>query len=160
MASLEQKTKLIKEIKGVQRIVINTRHGGFGLSIEGVQRYLELLGEPIWSEFDEKYPSLGMITYWRVAPGPDRVVGNPENWHEMSLAERQAHNQKYSEQVFNDREIARDDPVLVKVVQELGERVNSKYSQLKVVEIPGDVDWEIAEYDGAEWVAEKHRTWD
>jgi hypothetical protein len=28
-----------------------------------------------------------------------------------------------------------------------------------VVEIPDGVEWEIAEYDGLEWVAEKHRTW-
>ncbi len=160
MATLEQKQKLIKEIKGVQRIVINKRHGGFGLSIDGVQRYLELLGEPIWSEFDEKYPSLGLVTYWRIPPGPDRVIGNPDNWHEMSLAERQAHNQKYSQQVFNERDIARDDPVLVKVVEEMGELASGKYAELKVVEIPGDVDWQIDEYDGAEWVAEKHRKWE
>ena len=76
------------------------------------------------------------------------------------MAERQAHNQKYSEQVFCDREIARDDPVLVQVVKELGERANGKYSDLRVVEIPGDVNWVIEEYDGAEWVAEVHRTWE
>ena len=61
--------------------------------------------------------------------------------------------------MFSDREIARDDPVLVKVVQELGDRAGGKYADLRVVEIPGDVDWQIDEYDGAEWVAEKHRTW-
>jgi hypothetical protein len=36
---------------------------------------------------------------------------------------------------------------------------NGTYANLKVVTIPGDVDWEIGEYDGMEWVAEKHRTW-
>jgi len=30
---------------------------------------------------------------------------------------------------------------------------------LKIVEIPDDVDWEINEDDGSEWIAEKHRTW-
>jgi hypothetical protein len=28
-----------------------------------------------------------------------------------------------------------------------------------VIEIPDDVEWEVEEYDGLEWVAEKHRTW-
>jgi hypothetical protein len=78
----------------------------------------------------------------------------------MSLAERQAHNTKYSEQVFHERDIARDDPYLVKVVEELGEAANGKYADLKVVEVPGDVEWQIAEYDGLEWVAEQHRTWE
>jgi len=30
---------------------------------------------------------------------------------------------------------------------------------LKIVDIPDGVEWEIEEYDGMEWVAEKHRTW-
>lgn len=60
---------------------------------------------------------------------------------------------------FIDREVARDDPYLVKVVKDLGMGANGPSANLKVVEIPGDVDWQIEEYDGAEWIAEKHRTW-
>jgi hypothetical protein len=56
-------------------------------------------------------------------------------------------------------DIERDDPYLVQIVREMGASANGKYATLKIVEIPGDVDWEIAEYDGNEWVAEKHRTW-
>jgi hypothetical protein len=46
------------------------------------------------------------------------------------------------------------------VVLELGEAANGRCAELKVVEIPDDVEWQIEEYDGLEWVAEKHRTWD
>lgn len=60
---------------------------------------------------------------------------------------------------WNDRDIPRDDPYLVKVVKELGMGANGNHSNLKIVEIPGDVDWIIQDYDGAEWIAEKHRTW-
>ncbi len=56
-------------------------------------------------------------------------------------------------------EMQRDDPVLVKIVEYLGAEANGGYAKLKVVEIPDDVDWAIDEYDGKEWVAEKHRTW-
>jgi len=55
--------------------------------------------------------------------------------------------------------IARDDPYLVKVVEELGPRANGDFAELKIVDIPADVEWQIAEYDGNEWIAEKHRTW-
>ncbi len=58
-----------------------------------------------------------------------------------------------------DWEIPRDDPNLVRVVEELKERAANRYSYLKVVEIPDDVAWEICEYDGVEWIAEQHRTW-
>ena len=56
-------------------------------------------------------------------------------------------------------EIARNDPILVEVVEQLGEAANYKYSELKVVEIPDGVEWTVHEYDGMEWVAEAHRTW-
>ncbi len=57
------------------------------------------------------------------------------------------------------RDIARDDPALVALVEENRDEYESRYASLKVVEIPDDVEWEIEEYDGKEWVAEKHRTW-
>lgn len=55
--------------------------------------------------------------------------------------------------------IERDDPDLVRVVEELGKEANGRYADLKVVEIPDDVKWDIEEYDGSEWIAEVHRTW-
>ena len=60
---------------------------------------------------------------------------------------------------FSMYEIKRDDPALVATVEQLGKAANGYYAELKVVEIPADVQWEIAEYDGAEHVAEVHRTW-
>lgn len=56
-------------------------------------------------------------------------------------------------------EIDRADPVLVQVVEELGDEADGEFSRLKIVEIPDDVRWFIEEYDGSEHVAEKHRTW-
>lgn len=53
----------------------------------------------------------------------------------------------------------RNDPALVRVVEELGESAGDIYSRLKVIEIPDGVDWVIYDYDGDEWVAERHRTW-
>lgn len=60
---------------------------------------------------------------------------------------------------FYDRDIPRDDPYLVKLVRDLGSSANGPHANLKIVEIPGDVQWLVQEYDGAEWVAEVHRTW-
>lgn len=30
---------------------------------------------------------------------------------------------------------------------------------LKIIEVPAGVAWDVENYDGKEWVAEKHRTW-
>ena len=56
-------------------------------------------------------------------------------------------------------DIPRDDPILVEVVEEMGSNANGRYSVLKVVEVPDEVNWVIEETDGLEWVAERHRTW-
>ena len=56
-------------------------------------------------------------------------------------------------------DLNRDDPDLVQCLETLGEAANGIRSELKIVEIPSDVDWVICEYDGIEWIAERHRTW-
>jgi len=133
------------------KVVINTCHGGFGLSHEAVLAYLEQSGVQVWAEADKKY---------YLVPPELRIVGTPTNWHSMTLEQRQAHNAAYSETVFYDRDLARDDPCLVQVVEQLGAVANGRCADLKVVEIPDDVNWYIEEYDGREWVAERHRTWE
>lgn len=60
---------------------------------------------------------------------------------------------------LHDGDIRRDDIFLVQVVEALKDEANGKWCQLKIVEIPSHIEWSIQEYDGAEWVAEKHRTW-
>lgn len=59
-----------------------------------------------------------------------------------------------------DWDIERNDPILIKIVETLGKESWGSLSQLRIVNIPDDVEWEIDEYDGLEWVSEKHRTWD
>lgn len=66
-------------------------------------------------------------------------------------------------QRFYTQNIERDDPVLVSIVRQLGDKANgisSEFCSLKIVEIPDGVQWEIAaDDDGSECVAEVHRVW-
>lgn len=59
------------------------------------------------------------------------------------------------------RSMARDDAALVYAVESLGGKVAHGYfyGELRVVEIPADVEWFIHDYDGREHVAETHRIW-
>lgn len=98
-----------------QRIVINTRHSGFGLSDEASNLY--------WSISK---------SFQLVEPG-----------------------------VFdNYNTVYRHNPLLVYVVEKLGKAANGLYSNLKIVDVPEGVQWQVDEYDGREWVAEVHRTWE
>ena len=60
---------------------------------------------------------------------------------------------------FYHWDIPRDCPHLVAMVEEGGTDVDGIFSELKVVDVPDDVNWFIHEYDGMEHVAERHRTW-
>jgi hypothetical protein len=136
------------------KVVINGCYGGFGLSYSAILRYAEIKDMEIWPVNGDH----DIITYWLV-PESERVEDCEDDFHELTLEQRQEYNEKYSAQTLYDRDIPRDDPALVQVVEELGEEANGRFAELKVIEIPDDVEWQVEEYDGAEWVAEKHRTW-
>lgn len=140
------------------KVVINNKHGGFGLSEKAVRRYHEILGKELWVEPDAKYAALGIINYWLVAP-ENRVKDRENEFYHMTMDEKQEYNRLWREQNFYDRELARNDPILIQVVEELGAEANGRHAALKIVNVPDDIEWEIEEYDGSEWVAEKHRTW-
>lgn len=55
--------------------------------------------------------------------------------------------------------IGRNDKALVQMFEELGDKSSSSPGELKLVEIPDDVAFVIEVYDGREWIAEQHRTW-
>ena len=115
------------------KVVINTDFGGFGLSSEAMERVLDLKRITYYKETD-KYNNVHFYT-------------KAQNANEVD------------NQYICEYDLERDDPALIQAVEEFKEKANGRYSDLKVVEIPDDVDWVIHEYDGREHIAEKHRTW-
>lgn len=158
MAHRKEHDRLLKHLRGVRYVVINAQHGGFRLSEEAIKRYHELNNQQVWIEPNEKFKSTS--TVWLV-PKDQRmsIIEDTSKWNDLTDQEKLDYNNLYENQTWRDRDINRDDPTLVRVVRELGDKANGRFSSLKIVEIPADVDWIIEEYDGAEWVAEKHRTW-
>jgi hypothetical protein len=135
------------------KVVINTCFGGFGLSHKAMLRYIELSGHTAYPEQGD----FNMWTYW-IVPAEQRPK-EIEDWHKAPLAERKAYNEAYRKASVYDHDIKRDDPILIRVVEELGAEANGLCAELKVVEIPDGVRWEISEYDGREHIAEQHQTW-
>lgn len=54
------------------------------------------------------------------------------------------------ERIGSVYDLERDNPKLVEAVETLGKKVNTRFSDLIVVEIPDCLSWEIEEYDGVE----------
>lgn len=52
--------------------------------------------------------------------------------------------------IWHPKNIERDDPILVQVVKELGEKANGINSQLKIIELDYDTRYEIGYCDGKE----------
>ena len=120
----------IKLRRALVKIVINSDYGGFSLSDEAILEYGKRKGLNLIKDENTNW-SISIFYKGSVAP---------ENY-------------------FCDREIPRNDSDLVSVVENLGEAAYGFAANLKIVEIPEDVDWYVEENDGLEWVAEKHRTW-
>lgn len=103
------------------KIVFNTCFGGFGLSEKAMQRYAEIKG---WT-FKNK-----VVT--------DRYS------YPVVVDEK---GEEFSDY---DLESNRTDPVLVQVVEELGEEVDSWASKLAICDLEPGTKYRIEEYDGSE----------
>ena len=129
----DEAEEMFETLKGVRHIVINRQHGGFGLSWDAQIEYLNRAG--IAYTLVDRESRDDTIRF-----GQEIKLANGDDWNDC-------------------HDIARDDPILVDIVREMGNDANGGFSNLRVVKIPGDVEWAIDEYDGLEWVAEKHRVW-
>ena len=134
----------------MKKIVINNDFGGFGLSHAATMRYAELKGIKLYPFVAEGYGISPLKIY---EPEVD-----PE-WKLIFYYTSPNAKDDEDAEGFYDRNLARDDPLLIQVVEEMKEKASGRHAHLKIVEIPDNVDWEIEEYDGAEWVSEKHQTW-
>ena len=53
---------------------------------------------------------------------------------------------------WENTDVHRADPILVQVVEELGESANDAHADLDIRELPAGTLYRIEEYDGMEWV--------
>lgn len=64
---------------------------------------------------------------------------------------------------YMDTDVRRDDPVLIQIIETMGlQAAGGGFAKLKIIEIPDEIPsdgWIVQDYDGMEWIAEKHRTW-
>lgn len=123
-----------------QKVIINYKHGGFGISDEAAEWLMENRGWTVTKFGDDgDYIDSG-------ADLVDTAGG-------IALGDR------YNMVMRRNNPELRSDPDLIDCIETLDSDADGRHASLKIVEIPVDVEWQIEEYDGAEWVAETHRTW-
>lgn len=159
------------------RVVINDKHGGFGLSAKAILWLMErgstliktaTLGEYGIEETVEQIKQIAEDDGYKFSHVDGDLYACWYGSALVDVAKGVVHTANvrtpYNENDWQLQTIrVRTHPDLITVVETLGEEASGQYASLKIVDIPdidvSERDIQISEYDGAEWVAERHRTW-
>lgn len=156
-------------MKKTIKIVINANYGGFYLSSHAVKYLAQKKSELVVQNSIEQY----IEELEKVAAGKlseiDRQSLRRKIYDEytIDLGDGFKGHSLYPDTVLKGNTIywvninksQRTHPDLVEVIEKLGDKASHQYSKLCIVEIPADIEWEIGNYVGMEWIAEKHRKW-
>ena len=147
-------------------VILNKCYGGFGVSEKCYDLYAEKLGKKVFRYIDD-----GIQSYDCAFP----------LWPKKKVTLEEACNSFHVDHFFKDfgdkfesynghpcwdddcyiylsRE-HRENSVLIECIKELGEDANGLYAELKVVEIPDNMEYEIDEYDGIETLHQAVPKW-
>ena len=133
------------------KIVVNKCFGGFGLSQRACMKYAQLAGFKLYAL---KSTDFRKGTYIPANAADDDLFVSYST--KPLLKDGTIHD---GGAYWSYRDIERTDPILVDIVEDMGEEADRRFAQLHVVEIPDDVKYEIDEYDGMESIHEVHRSW-
>lgn len=128
------------------KVVINTCYGGFGLSPKALKRYLELKGQEVWFYQQTKYKFLDGETIYECIDVND-IKGL--FWY-ASLENEGNTIDHFPKKTFDKYDIERNDPILVRVVEEMDKESYGDCARLSIVDIEPGTWYKITEYDGYE----------
>lgn len=134
------------------KLVLNKCYGGYGLSSEAITELYKQGSKAVkFSTFSQYFG---------------------RKWKSMTQAEKDREldfsTRLLSAVVLEDGIVTQDSswdvsirscPKLVKLVEDWGDKANSRHSKLEVVEVPDGLDLQFDEYDGIEFIEEVHRSW-
>lgn len=128
------------------KVVVNNCYGRFGLSPKAKERYWGLKGKQVF--FYERVRGTAKARKASADANPVLVEALFKDYGPLvNLAEVPP------EEFASSETIERHDPVLVRVVEEMGKAADGWCARLTVMEIPDGVDYIILNYNGKESVA-------
>lgn len=137
----------------MKKVILNKCYGGFDVSKEAYMLYAKKKGLTLYlyeSDFInkkfiyKKSNNDSLFRHYFTKDMGDNVEISNEDYEKYCLYLKDGH---------------REDPILIEVVEELGEKANGRFGNLKVVEIPDDLDYVIDEYDGIETLHQRVQEW-
>ena len=146
----------------MQKVVINKRFGGFGISPEALYELIKMKSKCVKKTPVKKYYG-GKDGDWQARYKKDietRCHKFKDGFLIYDMLGVLYKNDYAYHLMYQYEKIFRTNSDLIAVVEQMKEKANGCGAKLKVVKIPNGVDFTIEEYNGREHVAEEHRTWE
>ena len=138
----------------MKKVILNKCFGGFDVSKEAYMLYAKKKGLTLHL-YESKLINKNFI-YKKV----DNDSSLFRHYFTKDMGNNvEISNEEYEKYCLYLNDGHREDPVLIQVVEELGEKASGRFGDLKVVEIPDDLEYVIDEYDGIETLHEKVQEW-
>ena len=140
----------------MKKVILNKCFGGFGVSKEAYELYAKKKGISVF-HYTQKNLKKEIYTYATDATDDNRIF----DFYFTKYFGNKAYisDEDFKKYFLNLNEYFREDKTLIEVVEELGEKANTFYSNLKIVEIPNDLDYVIDNYNGIETLHQKVQEW-
>ena len=144
------------------KIVINSCYGGFGLSPEALlwlyergydgKDFCTPVAEWFQESDDHPFSLKKNLDKWK------EYLAGPKGQRDAWFITTFTPDEKSVLHLMRDEE-ARTHPLVIECVETLGKASWGAAAELKIIEIPENIKYEIHEYDGFESVHETHRSW-
>ena len=133
------------------KVILNKCFGGFRPSREAYELYVKKKGQKLFA-----YELAPDLTYRRTSEKDGLFI---------TFTTRDYGDNPKSDDFDWENDVLylnsdyREDPVLIEVVEELGEKASAYVSDLRIVDIPDGMDYVIDDYDGVETLHARVQEW-
>lgn len=131
------------------KVILNKCYGGFDVSKEAYMLYAKKKGLNLYQYAGDFVASNKKWIY--TATLSDEALF--KNYFIKDMGDNiEINNEDYKKYNLYLDDEHRQDPILIEVVEELGNKASGRFGRLEVVEIPDNCYYKIDEYDGIETI--------
>jgi hypothetical protein len=134
------------------KIVLNGCYGGFGLSYEAMYLYLMAKGKGAYFYVDvSSYNGYTKEQKYVLTHLDDLLTMDTSRYVYCSTKDQGKIIDHFPDDIFNFRDINRDDPDLIDVIEVMGsDAASGRFASLEIHELPIGIMYKIDSYDGLE----------
>jgi len=139
-----------------RKVILNKCYGGYGFSVKAHKEYCKAKNIPCYVYvYTCDTNNSSILVKWDTDDEPNTAF----IWYITKDNVNKLDDIHDEDMILLER-VSREDSTLIDIVERLGKEANSRYSELKIVEIPNSIkEYVIDDYDGYETLHEKVQVW-